>query len=117
MQDGCGWPSRCSLKREQNRYKHGRRYSAPRTPLTRPELGGISEQSNSFFVRRVRLALRRFSMRLVRSVIPVLAMFVLISQPLSAQGGTGSVRGQVSDSVTKQGLPAATISIVGTQRR
>jgi len=55
-------------------------------------------------------------MRLVRYVIPVLALFVLISQPLSAQGGTGSVRGQVSDSVTKQGLPAATISIVGTQR-
>src|SRR5438105_7782056 len=115
MQDGCGWPSRCSLKREQNRYKHGRRYSAPRTPLTRPELGGISEQSNGFVVRRVRLALLRFSMRLVRSVIPVLAMFSLITLPLSAQGG-GTVRGQVTDSVTKQGLPAATVSIVGKQR-
>jgi len=54
-------------------------------------------------------------MRLVRSDIPVLAMFSLITLPLSAQGG-GTVRGQVTDSVTKQGLPSATISIVGTTR-
>src|SRR5260370_12611943 len=56
-------------------------------------------------------------MRLVRYVIPALASLCLVSQPLSAQGGgTGTVHGQVTDSVTKQGLPAATISIVGKQR-
>ena len=56
-------------------------------------------------------------MRLVRYVIPALASLCLVSQPLSAQGGaTGTVHGQVTDSVTKQGLPSATISIVGTTR-
>src|SRR6267378_1849174 len=56
-------------------------------------------------------------MRLVRYVIPALASLCLVSQPLSAQGGgTGTVHGQVTDSVTKQGLPAATISVVGKQR-
>ena len=55
-------------------------------------------------------------MRLVRYVIPVFALFSLITLPLSAQGGGGTVRGQVTDSVTKQGLPSATISIVGTTR-
>jgi len=47
-------------------------------------------------------------MRLVRYVIPALASLCLVSQPLSAQGGaTGTVHGQVTDSVTKQGLPSA----------
>src|SRR3989454_100661 len=56
-------------------------------------------------------------MRLVRYVIPALASLCLVSQPLSAQGGaTGTVHGQVTDSVPKQGLPSATISIVGTTR-
>src|SRR5213592_2627054 len=56
-------------------------------------------------------------MRLVRYVIPALASLCLVSQTLSAQGGaTGTVHGQVTDSVTKQGLPSATISIVGTTR-
>ncbi len=56
-------------------------------------------------------------MRLVRYVISALASLCLVSQPLSAQGGaTGTVHGQVTDSVTKQGLPSATISIVGTTR-
>ncbi len=56
-------------------------------------------------------------MRLVRYVIPALASLCLVSRPLSAQGGgAGTVHGQVTDSVTKQGLPAATISIVGKQR-
>src|SRR6267143_5529347 len=56
-------------------------------------------------------------MRLVRYVIPALASLCLVSQPLSAQGGgTGTVHGQVTDSVTKQGLPSATISVVGKQR-
>jgi iron complex outermembrane receptor protein len=55
-------------------------------------------------------------MRLVRYVSPILAfLVVLISQPLTAQD-RGTVRGQVTDSVTKQGLPAATVSVVGTTR-
>src|SRR5260370_31115081 len=61
--------------------------------------------------------LRRFSMRLVRYVIPALASLCLVSRPLSAQGGGArTVHGQVTDSITKQGLAAATVSIVGKQR-
>src|SRR4051812_9565894 len=55
-------------------------------------------------------------MRLVRFVIPVLALLSLIARPLTAQGTTGTLRGQVVDSVTKQALAGVTVRIEGTQR-
>jgi len=54
-------------------------------------------------------------MRLVRHVVPILALLSLISLPLAAQG-TGTIRGQVVDSVTQQGLAGVTVRIQGTQR-
>src|SRR5687767_2619309 len=52
------------------------------------------------------------SSRLVGSVLALLTFFAL---PLAAQG-TGTVRGQVIDSVTRQGLVGVTVQIQGTQR-
>jgi iron complex outermembrane receptor protein len=54
-------------------------------------------------------------MRLVRNVGPILALLSITALPLAAQG-TGTVRGQVVDSVTQQGLAGATVRIQGTQR-
>ncbi len=54
-------------------------------------------------------------MSLVRHVGPVLALLAVVATPLSAQ--TGSVRGQVVDSVTQQGLAGVKVQIVGTSRQ
>ena len=54
-------------------------------------------------------------MRLVRHLVPILAFLSVMTIPLAAQG-TGTVRGQVVDSVTKQALAGVTIRIQGTQR-
>lgn len=54
-------------------------------------------------------------MRPSRHVGLILALLSFISLPLAAQG-TGSIRGQVIDSVTQQGLSGVTIRIQGTQR-
>jgi TonB-linked SusC/RagA family outer membrane protein len=53
-------------------------------------------------------------MRLVRHVLLALTL-CLMSLPLAAQT-TGTIRGQVVDSVTRQALPGVTIRIQGTQR-
>src|SRR5919109_4510999 len=54
-------------------------------------------------------------MQLRRHVVPILALLSLTAMPLAAQG-TGTVRGQVVDSVTRQALSGVTIRIQGTQR-
>src|SRR5436309_6580708 len=54
-------------------------------------------------------------MRLVRHLVPILAFLSVTAVPLAAQG-TGTVRGQVVDSVTKQALAGVIIRIQGTQR-
>ena len=48
-------------------------------------------------------------------LVPILALLTFTALPLAAQG-TGTVRGQVVDSVTQQGLAGATVSIQGTPR-
>src|SRR6266540_2445956 len=55
------------------------------------------------------------SMRLVRHLIPILAFLSILALPLAAQG-TGTIRGQAVDSVTKQGLAGVIVRIQGTQR-
>jgi iron complex outermembrane receptor protein len=55
-------------------------------------------------------------MSLVRHVVPILALLALSSRPLVAQGNTGSVRGQVVDSVTRTPLAGVIVRIQGTQR-
>jgi len=54
-------------------------------------------------------------MRLVRHLIPILAFLSILALPLAAQG-TGTIRGQAVDSVTKQGLAGVIVRIQGTQR-
>ena len=54
-------------------------------------------------------------MRSSRLVGPILACLTFIALPLAAQG-TGTVRGQVVDSVTKQALVGVSVQIQGTQR-
>ena len=54
-------------------------------------------------------------MRSIRLVGSILAVLMVTALPLAAQG-TGTVRGQVVDSVTKQGLVGVTVQIQGTQR-
>ena len=54
-------------------------------------------------------------MRLVRYVVPILAFLSVMAIPLAAQG-TGAIRGEVRDSVTKQALAGVIIRIQGTQR-
>jgi len=54
-------------------------------------------------------------MRPSRQIVPILALLSLIALPLAAQG-TGTVRGQVVDSVTQQGLPGVTVRIQGSPR-
>lgn len=49
-------------------------------------------------------------MRLSRHVGPILALLSVLATPLSAQNG--SIRGQVVDSVTQQGLAGATVQLV-----
>src|ERR1700752_797942 len=53
------------------------------------------------------------SMRSSQLVGPILAFLTCGALPLAAQG---TVRGQVVDSVTRQGLPGATVSIQATMR-
>src|SRR5882762_7624202 len=55
------------------------------------------------------------SMRLVRYSASALAFLCLFTMPLTAQNG-GSVRGQVTDSSTKQALAGVTIQVQGTSR-
>jgi iron complex outermembrane receptor protein len=54
-------------------------------------------------------------MRFVRHAVPILALLSLAAAPLAAQG-TGSVRGQVIDSMTRQPLAGVTVQIQGTSR-
>ena len=49
-------------------------------------------------------------MRLSRQVGPILALLSVFAVPLAAQNG--SIRGQVLDSVTQQGLAGATVQLV-----
>jgi len=55
-------------------------------------------------------------MRLSRHVAPILALLSVLAVPLAAQN-TGTIRGQVVDSVTQQGLVGATIQIQGAPRQ
>src|SRR5437879_1665570 len=54
-------------------------------------------------------------MRFVRHSASALAFLCLYTMPLTAQN-TGSVRGQVVDSTTKQALAGVTVQIQGTPR-
>jgi TonB-dependent starch-binding outer membrane protein SusC len=54
-------------------------------------------------------------MRSSQLVGPILAFLTCTALPLAAQG-TGSIRGQVVDSVTQQGLAGVTVAIQGTPR-
>jgi TonB-linked SusC/RagA family outer membrane protein len=54
-------------------------------------------------------------MRVTRYVVPALAAGLLWAAPLSGQGGTGTVTGQVTDGGTQQGLSGVTIRVLGTQ--
>ena len=54
-------------------------------------------------------------MRSSKLVGPILAFLSFVTLPLAAQG-TGTVRGQVVDSVTKAALVGVTVQIQGTQR-
>src|SRR5439155_26118120 len=54
-------------------------------------------------------------MRFVRQSVSALAFLCLYSMPLTAQN-TGTVRGQVVDSTTKQALAGVTVQIQGTAR-
>jgi iron complex outermembrane receptor protein len=54
-------------------------------------------------------------MRLSRYVSPILAFLSVLAAPLAAQNG--SIRGQVVDSVTQQGLMGATVQIQGAPRQ
>src|SRR3989449_8080883 len=54
-------------------------------------------------------------MRFVRHSVSALALLCLYTMPLTAQN-TGSVRGQVVDSSTRQALAGVTVQIQGTAR-
>src|SRR3989442_10553160 len=54
-------------------------------------------------------------MRFVRHAVPILAVLSLAAAPLAAQN-TGTVRGQVVDSSTRQALAGVTVQIQGTAR-
>ena len=54
-------------------------------------------------------------MRLVRHAVPILGLLFLTTTRLGAQG-TGSVRGTVVDSTTRQALSGVTVQVQGTQR-
>ncbi len=60
-------------------------------------------------------------MSFVRHVVPILALLSFVSLPVAAQQvvgqpNSGTIRGQVVDSVTRQPLAGVTIRIQGTQR-
>src|SRR5207237_9264794 len=52
-------------------------------------------------------------MRFVRHAFSVLALMCLYALPLTAQN-TGTIRGQVLDSTTRQGLSGVSIQVEGT---
>src|SRR5712675_2200628 len=53
-------------------------------------------------------------MRLTRYVVPALVGGFLWAVPLSGQGSTGTITGQVTDIGTQQGLSGVSIRVVGT---
>ena len=55
-------------------------------------------------------------MRHMRPFIPTLALMSLLAAPLAAQG-TGTIRGQITDSVTRQVLVGVTLRVQGTTRQ
>ncbi len=54
-------------------------------------------------------------MRLTRYAVPALVGGLLWAVPLSGQGSTGSITGQVTDAGTQQGLSGVSIRVLGTQ--
>jgi len=56
-------------------------------------------------------------MEVVRRFIPALAAALLCAAPLSAQEATGSIRGTVVDSASKQALTNVSVTVEGSARR
>jgi iron complex outermembrane receptor protein len=58
-------------------------------------------------------------MRLVRNAVPIVALLLTVTFPLQlkAQDTTGTIVGQVTDEVTKEGLANVTVRIEGTSRQ